>query len=86
MLHVRIKMRLGGWAASSQNTDADTGVGGGGRQEFRPPVCYQRPALLTLMRVQAALKAWSIALSPTSLSACSSATKAFEAALKDSGS
>jgi hypothetical protein len=28
MLHVRIEMRLGGWAASSENTDADTGVGG----------------------------------------------------------
>src|SRR5215204_6565900 len=28
MLHVRIKMRLGGCAASSQNADADTGVGG----------------------------------------------------------
>ena len=28
MLHLRIKMRLGGCAASSQNTDADTGVGG----------------------------------------------------------
>ena len=26
MLHVRIKMRLGAWAVSSQNTDADTGV------------------------------------------------------------
>jgi hypothetical protein len=28
MLHVRMKMRLGGCAVSSQNTDADTGVGG----------------------------------------------------------
>ena len=27
MLHLRIMMRLGGCAASSQNTDADTGVG-----------------------------------------------------------
>jgi hypothetical protein len=27
MLDVRIKMRLGGCAASSQNTDTDTGVG-----------------------------------------------------------
>jgi hypothetical protein len=27
MLHVRIKMRLGGCVASSQNDDADTGVG-----------------------------------------------------------
>jgi hypothetical protein len=27
MLHGRIKMRLGAWAVSSQNTDADTGVG-----------------------------------------------------------
>jgi hypothetical protein len=38
MLHPRIKMRLGGCAASSQNTDADRGAGGG--QEFRPRVCY----------------------------------------------
>jgi hypothetical protein len=38
MLHVRIKMRLGGCVASSQKTDADTGGGGG--QEFRPRVCY----------------------------------------------
>ena len=28
MLHVHMRMRLGGCAASSQNTDADTGVGG----------------------------------------------------------
>jgi hypothetical protein len=28
MLHVRIMMRLGGCAASSQNTDTETGVGG----------------------------------------------------------
>jgi hypothetical protein len=27
MLHVRIEMSLGGCAASSQNTDTDTGVG-----------------------------------------------------------
>jgi hypothetical protein len=27
LLHLRIMMRLGGWAASSQNTDTDTGVG-----------------------------------------------------------
>jgi hypothetical protein len=27
MLHLRIKMRLGGCAASSENTDAHTGVG-----------------------------------------------------------
>jgi hypothetical protein len=36
MLHVRIKMRLVGWAATSQNTDADRGAGGDG-QEFGPP-------------------------------------------------
>jgi hypothetical protein len=27
MLHVRIKMRSGGYVALSQNTDTDTGVG-----------------------------------------------------------
>jgi hypothetical protein len=43
MLRVRIKMRSGGCVASSQNTDVDTGVGGG--QEFRPRVEYRRPGL-----------------------------------------
>jgi hypothetical protein len=35
MLHLRIMMRSGGCVASSQNTDADRGAGGG--QEFGPP-------------------------------------------------
>jgi hypothetical protein len=43
MLHVRIKMRLGGCAASSQNTDANRGAGGG--QEFGPRVDYRRSGL-----------------------------------------
>jgi hypothetical protein len=38
MLHIRIMMRLGGCVAFSQNTDIDTGAGGG--HEFRPRVCY----------------------------------------------
>ena len=33
MLHLGMKMRSGGCAASSQNTDVDTGAGGG--QELR---------------------------------------------------
>ena len=43
MLHVRIKLHLGGCAASSQNTDAHTGVGGW--QELRTPVHYGRSGL-----------------------------------------
>ena len=35
VLHVRMKMRLGGWAATSQNTDVDTGEGVSG---VTPPV------------------------------------------------
>jgi hypothetical protein len=38
MLHVRIKMRLGGCVTFSQNTDTDTRVGG--RQEFMGAVDY----------------------------------------------
>ncbi len=40
MVHVGIKLRFGGWTASSQKADADTGVGGW--QEIRPPVRYKR--------------------------------------------
>jgi hypothetical protein len=54
MLHVRIKMRLGGCAASSQNTDADRGAGGGG-QEFGPGSTIEGPASLTQVCVQAIL-------------------------------
>jgi len=43
MLDVRIKMRLGGCAASSQNADANTGVGGG--QEISTPAHYGRSGL-----------------------------------------
>jgi hypothetical protein len=43
MLHVRIMMCLGGCAASSQNADADTGVGG--CQEFITLVHYRRSGL-----------------------------------------
>ena len=41
-LHLRIKMRLGECAASSQNNDADTGQGS---QEFRPRVECRRSLL-----------------------------------------
>jgi hypothetical protein len=37
MLHVRIKMRLGAYASSRQDTDY---TGGGDSQAFRPRVCY----------------------------------------------
>jgi hypothetical protein len=43
MLHARIKMRMGGCAASSPNTDVGTGAGG--RQVLRPPVHDERYAL-----------------------------------------
>jgi hypothetical protein len=42
MLHVRIKMRLGACAASSQDTDY---AGAGGGQELRPPVHDERYGL-----------------------------------------
>ncbi len=37
MLHLRIKMRLGAYASSRQDTDY---AGAGGGQELRPRVCY----------------------------------------------
>jgi hypothetical protein len=37
-----------------------------GSQEIRPPVALERPARLTLMRVEAVLNARSISLCPTS--------------------
>jgi hypothetical protein len=64
------------------------GSGGGGGRGGRSSwgrSSMRGPDVLTLMRAQAVLKACSSPLGPTSPSACSSATKAFEAALKDSG-
>jgi hypothetical protein len=43
MLHVHLKMRLGGCAAPSQHTDADTGVRGW--QESSTPLQYGRSSL-----------------------------------------
>jgi hypothetical protein len=56
MLHVRIMMRLGGCAASSQNTDADTG--GGVVRSFDPGSVTRGPACLTQVCVQGDLKAF----------------------------
>ena len=42
LLRVRIKMRLGGCVLSRQDADY---AGGGGGQEFRPRVCYERYGL-----------------------------------------
>jgi hypothetical protein len=56
MLHVRIKMRLVGWAATSQNIDADTE--GGVVRRFDPGSVTRGTACLTSMRVQGALKAF----------------------------
>jgi hypothetical protein len=47
MLHLRIKMRLVGWAATSQNTDADTGARVGRRLGGLPII--RGPAILTWM-------------------------------------
>jgi hypothetical protein len=55
MLDVRIKMRLGGCSACSQNTDTDTGVGGS--QEFRPRSTMRGTACLTSVCLQGDLKA-----------------------------
>ena len=53
-LHVRIKMRLGGCVASSQNDDADTG--GGVVRSFDPGSVTRGTACLTSVRVQGVLK------------------------------
>ena len=56
--HLRIKMRLGGCAASSQNTDAYTGAGG--IRSYDPRSTTRGTACLTWMFVQAILRpaAW----------------------------
>ena len=61
MLHLRIKMRLGAYASSRQDTDTHTGEGS---QELRPPVCYQASGSLTLMRVEAVSTAYDTPLAP----------------------
>jgi hypothetical protein len=60
--------------------------GRGSRQEFAPRSATRGLVCLTLTRVEAVLKACSTLSGPTSASPCSSATKAFEAALKGSQS
>jgi hypothetical protein len=55
MLHVHIKMRLGGCAASSQNTDADTE--GGVVSSFDPGSVTRGKACLTSVCTQGDLKA-----------------------------
>jgi hypothetical protein len=56
MLHVRIKMRLGGSAATSQNTDTDTG--GGVVRRFDLGSVTRGTACLTWMCVQGEMKAF----------------------------
>src|SRR5829696_5688778 len=51
MLLLRIKMRLGGCVASSQNDDADTG--GGVVRRFGPGSCMRGTARLTSVCIQA---------------------------------
>ena len=55
MLHLRIMMRLGGCVASSQNDDADTGVGV--VRSFDPGSVTRGTACLTSVCVQGDLKA-----------------------------
>ena len=55
MLHLRIKMRLGGCVASSQNDDADTGVGV--VRSFDPGSVIRGTACLTSVCVQGDMKA-----------------------------
>jgi hypothetical protein len=55
MLHLRIKMRLGGCAASSQNTDTDTGVGV--VRSYDPRSTMRGTACLTSVCLQGDLKA-----------------------------
>ena len=54
MLHLRMKMRSGGCAASSQNTDADRGAGGWSGV-WAPGSTIEGPACLTQVCVQAIL-------------------------------
>jgi hypothetical protein len=56
MLHLRIKMRLGGCVASSQNDDADTG--GGVVRSFDPASVTRGTACLTSVCVQGDMKAF----------------------------
>jgi hypothetical protein len=65
------------YGVTRQDADAGGRVAG-----VTTPVRYQRPGRLTLMRVQAVLKAPRSPLGPTSPSTCSSARQAFEAALR----
>jgi hypothetical protein len=55
MLHVRIKMRLGGCVAFSQNTDTDTGVGV--VRSFDPGSTMRGTACLTSVCLQGDLEA-----------------------------
>jgi hypothetical protein len=55
MLHLAMKMRSGGWAATSQHDDADTG--GGVVRSFDPGSVTRGTACLTQMCIQGDLKA-----------------------------
>jgi hypothetical protein len=55
MLHVSIKMRLGAYASSRQDTDTDTGAGGS--QVLRPPVHDERYGLTDIDVYTSDLKA-----------------------------
>ena len=63
MLHVRMEMHLGGCAASSQDTDAHTGVGGGRRSV--PWSNMKGPAVLTLMCIEVICRGFSSRRAPT---------------------
>jgi hypothetical protein len=83
MLHVRIKMRLGAYASSRQDTDY-AGAGGVVRS-FDPGSVRRAPVGLSSVCIQAICRArpGSAALWPSR--GCSSATTTFKTALKDSG-
>jgi hypothetical protein len=55
MLPVRMKMRLGAYASSRQDTDTDTGAGGS--QVLRPPVHDERYGLTDIDVYTSDLKA-----------------------------
>jgi hypothetical protein len=83
MVHLRIKMRLGGCVASSQNTNTDTG--GGVVRCFDPGSVTRGRTCLTSVCVQADLNVVLPVRSSGPSRVCPSTTKTFEAALRSCG-
>jgi hypothetical protein len=83
MLRVRIRMRSGGCAACSQNTDTDRGVGGW--QELITPIHYGRYGLPDTDVHMSRFEGRNMGLARGSSKTRATPSTAFEAALKDRG-